>query len=261
MVNQKKKGKYIGMAGALVVHVAIIALLILVGFTLPEPSEEGGVPVMLGEVPDALGAADPSLVKVDVMPEETAPQVQETVEQDIITQETEETVAIKPKAEPKKKEEVKKPEKTEAEKAERERKEAEEAARKRVAGAFGKGAQMGSKGDTEGEGIQGSPTGNAPSGATSGTGGYGSFNLGGRSLGEGGLPRPVYNVQDEGRVVVTITVNPAGHVIATSINRQTNTVNPALRKAAEDAAKKARFNAVSGLNNQTGTITYYFNLK
>ena len=99
------------MAGALVVHVAIIALLILVGFTPPEPSEEGGVPVMLGEVPDALGAADPSLVKVDVMPEETAPQVQETVEQDIITQETEETVAIKPKAEPKKKEEVKKPEK------------------------------------------------------------------------------------------------------------------------------------------------------
>ena len=29
MVNRKKKGKYIGMAGALVVHVAIIALLIL----------------------------------------------------------------------------------------------------------------------------------------------------------------------------------------------------------------------------------------
>lgn len=73
MVNQKKKGKYIGMAGALVVHIAIIALLILVGFTRPEPSEEGGVPVMLGEVPDALGAADPSLVKVDVMPEEIAP--------------------------------------------------------------------------------------------------------------------------------------------------------------------------------------------
>lgn len=41
MVNQKKKGKYIGMAGALVVHIAIIALLILVGFTRPEPSEEG----------------------------------------------------------------------------------------------------------------------------------------------------------------------------------------------------------------------------
>ena len=37
MVNRKKKGKYIGMAGALVVHVAIIALLILVGsLSLPK---------------------------------------------------------------------------------------------------------------------------------------------------------------------------------------------------------------------------------
>lgn len=271
MVNQKEKGKYIGIAGALLVHVFFIALLLLVGFTLPEQSEEGGVPVMLGEVPDASGTADPSLVEVDVIPEEVAPQPQETVEQDMMTQESEETVAIKPKAEEKKKE-VKKPEKTAAEKAEevrrlaaaqaeREQKAAEEAARQRVAGAFGKGAQMGSKGSTEGTGVQGSPTGNASDGATTGTGGYGTFNLGGRSIGEGGLPRPIYNVQDEGRVVVTITVNPAGQVVATSINRLTNTVNPALRKAAEDAAKKARFNSVSGLNNQTGTITYYFNLK
>lgn len=270
-MNQKKKGKYIGLAGALLVHVVVIALLILVGFTLPEQSEEGGVPVMMGETSDAWGVADPSLVEVETMPEEAAPEVPEEAEQEMLTQEDEETVAIKPKTEEKKKE-IKKPEKTEAEKAEearklaaekaeRERKAAEEAARKRVAGAFGKGAQMGSKGSTEGTGVQGSPTGNSSTGATAGTGGYGTFNLGGRSIGEGGLPRPVYNVQDEGKVVVTITVNPAGQVIGTSINRQTNTVNPALRKAAEDAAKKARFNTVSGLNNQTGTITYYFNLK
>ena len=72
-MDRKKKGKYVGLAGALLVHVVVIALLILVGFTLPEQSEEGGVPVMMGEVPDAWGAADPSLVEVDVMPEETAP--------------------------------------------------------------------------------------------------------------------------------------------------------------------------------------------
>lgn len=274
-MNPKKRGKYIGMAGALLVHVAFILLLVLVGFALPDRQEEDGMPVMLGEVSDAFGSADPSLVKVDVMAETVAPEVQETVEQEILTQEEEETVAIKPKTEPKK-EEVKKkpekPEKTEAEKAEearklaearaeRERRKAEEAARKRVAGAFGKGAKMGSKGVTEGAGIQGSSTGNAPDGASSGAGGYGTFDLGGRSIGQGGLPRPVYNVQDEGIVVVSITVNPAGHVIATSIHRKTNTINPALRKAAEDAAKKARFNAVSGLDNQTGTITYYFKLK
>ena len=121
---------------------------------------------------------------------------------------------------------------------------------------------MESRGDAQtGEGVQGSPAGNAETGASTGVGGYGEFNLGGRSIGAGGLPRPVYNVQDEGRVVVTITVNPAGHVIATEINKQTNTVNPALRKAALEAARKARFNAVEGLTNQVGTITYYFNLK
>lgn len=271
-MDRKKKGKYIGLAGALMVHILFIAFLILVSFARPEPEEEDGVPVMLGAVADAAGTADPSLVDVDVMPAEEAPQVQEAVEQDIMTQEDEETVTLKPKNESEEKKEVKKDEKTEAEKAEearklaeakaeRERREAEEAARRRVAGAFGKGAQMGDKGKTAGTGIQGSAAGNAADGAATGTGGYGTFDLGGRSLGTGGLPRPVYNVQDEGKVVVTITVNPAGQVIATSINRQTNTVNPALRKAAEDAAKKARFNAVDGLNNQMGTITYYFELK
>ena len=271
-MTQKEKGKYIGVGGALLVHVVLIVFLIWAGFIVPAPAEEEGMPVMLGEVPEAWGLADPSLVDVDVMSEVVKSLSQEAVEQEIITQDMEETVALETDAESPEKEEVKEPEKTEAEKAEearklaeakveRERKEAEEAARRRVAGAFGKGAQMGSKGNSEGTGIQGSPTGNAPEGATSGVGGYGTFSLNGRSIGSGGLPKPVYNVQDEGRVVVNITVNPAGQVIATSINRQTNTVNPALRKAAEDAAKKARFNAVSGLNNQSGTITYYFNLK
>lgn len=271
-MTQKEKGKYIGMGGALLVHVALIVFLIVAGFIVPAPAEEEGMPVMLGEVPEAGGTADPSLVEVDVMPGETEPLSKESVEQEIMTQNLEETVALKPETKSPEEVETKKPEKTEAEKAEearrlaeakaeRERKEAEEAARRKVAGAFGKGAQMGSKGNAEGTGIQGSPAGNAPEGATTGVGGYGTFSLNGRSIGAGGLPKPVYNVQDEGMVVVNITVNPAGQVIATSINLKTNTVNSALRKAAEDAARKARFNAVDGLNNQSGTITYYFNLK
>ncbi len=282
-MDRKKKGEYIGILGALLVHVAFIALLILITFTVPHPEEEGGIPVMIGDVAVAAGYADPSLVDVDVMPEEEMPEpepIEEAVPQEMITQTEEETVAIQPKSEPEKKEtprpkEVKKPEKTAAEKAaeakrlaeekaERERKAAEEAARKRVAGAFGKGAQMsGSKGtSSEGKGTEGSKDGNASSGAATGVGGMDPvWNLEGRSIGPGGLPHPVYNVQEEGKVVVSITVNPAGQVIATSIHRQTNTVNTALRKAAEDAAKKARFNAVEGVSNQTGTITYYFKLK
>ena len=290
-MDRRKKGEYIGALGALLVHVAVIALLILVSFTVPQPDEDaGGVPVMMGNVESARGFDDPSLVDVDVLdedaaaPAETAPELPS--EQDLLTQTEEETVTLKPKTEePKKetvkpkevakpKEPVKKPEKTEAEKvaeakrlaeekAERERKAAEEAARKRVSGAFGKGAQMeGNKGTSAGgTGTEGSKEGNSSTGAKTGTGGYGTFDLGGRSLGTGSLPKPAYNVQEEGRVVVNITVNPAGQVISTGINPQTNTVSSALRKAAEDAAKKARFNTVDGVTNQTGTITYYFNLR
>ena len=87
-----------------------------------------------------------------------------------------------------------------------------------------------------------------------------AFDLSGRSL-VGGLPRPSCNVTEEGCVVVDITVNPAGYVIATGINSQTNTSSTYLCKAAMKAAQKARFNAIDCANNQVGTITYYFQLR
>lgn len=41
-MNIKRKSEYIGALGALLVHVAIIALLILVSFAVPRPDEEAG---------------------------------------------------------------------------------------------------------------------------------------------------------------------------------------------------------------------------
>lgn len=88
----------------------MIALLILVSFTVPQPDEDaGGVPVMLGNVDAASGFDDPSLVDVDIMDEDAAAPPAETEpqlpsEQDLLTQTEEETVTLKPKAEePKKK--------------------------------------------------------------------------------------------------------------------------------------------------------------
>ncbi len=86
----------------------------------------------------------------------------------------------------------------------------------------------------------------------------GTFDLNGRSITGEGLPRPNITTQAEGRVVVTITVNPEGEVVATNINLRTNTSDPELRKVAEEAAKRARFNKTNGVDNQMGTITYYF---
>lgn len=282
-----KKSKITGIVGTVAVHLIILLLLFWLTLSRPAAQEEGGVPVMLGNTEMAAGDADPyTLTEVDVLPQpESAvpsePEMTEPApEQPMITQEDEPSIQVK-KEQPKKQEKPKKEqpkketvtqkpqtpvekpaEKTEAEKRAEAERAAAEAAANKIAGAFGKGSKMGSKGNAaSGSCFQGSPTGNSATGKTSGTGGYGTFDLNGRSLGPGGLPVPVYNVQDEGRVVVTIVVDPSGRVISTSINKRTNTVNPALRRAAEEAARRARFNEVDGVNNQSGTITYYFKLK
>lgn len=275
--NHSRKEEQAGIVGTVLVHLVLFLILWCCFVQSETPDEESGVPVMLGQDALAQGSSH-RLTPVEVQPVASAvtpAQPEQSVpKEEIISQEEEETVVIEKKKPQPKKEAVKeqpqpketpveKPrEKTEAEKRAEAERAAADAAAKRIAGAFGKGSSMNSSGNAEtGTGKQGSPTGNGDTGKSTGTGGYGEFDLGGRSLGEGGLPKPVYNVQDEGRVVVTITVNPAGQVIATSINKQTNTVNASLRRAAEEAAKKARFNAISGVDNQTGTITYYFNLK
>ena len=278
-----KRSKLTGIIGTLAVHALVVVLLFLLNLAVPEKQEEGGVPVMMGNTDLAQGSSDPyTMTEVDVMPQpqpeaQSVPQPQPEVEQPMITQQDEPSLKIKEekpkekktetqaKETPKKNSEEKTEtvrEKTEAEKRAEAEKAAAQTAANKIAGAFGKGAQMGSKGTAaSGSGVQGKADGNSSSGGMAGMGGYGTFDLNGRSLGQGGLPVPVYNVQEEGRVVVTIVVNPAGQVISTSINKRTNTVNPALRKAAEDAARKARFNAVDGPDNQSGTITYYFRLR
>lgn len=274
-----KNSRIQGIVGTVIVHLVILLILLFVFIHGTEVQEEGGVPVMLGNTELSQGDSDPyTLTEVDILNEpqmESVPEQTSDVEaseQEMITQDVEETVAVTPqkKKDTTKKTEKEQPKKTvpektreqiEAEKKAAAEKAAAEAAAKKIAGAFGKGTTMGSKGSgTTGKGIEGSPTGNGNVGKSTGVGGVGSWDLNGRSL-NGSLPVPVYNVQDEGRVVVTITVNPAGKVISTSINKRTNTVNAALRRAAEEAARKATFNTISGVNNQTGTITYYFKLR
>lgn len=279
-----KNNRLQGIIGTVVVHLIILLILFVVTLHAATPDEESGVPVMLGSAELSQGDADPyTLTEVDVLDElqpETAPtdpSVETPSEQEMLTQDLEETVVMKPQKKPVKpktevktppkkqpeqpKQPTKTPEQIAAEKRAAAEKAAAEEAAKKIAGAFGKGSSMGNRGTgTTGSGVQGSSTGNSNTGKSTVVGGVGSWDLNGRSL-TGSLPIPVYNVQDEGRVVVTIVVNPSGRVISTSINKRTNTVSTALRRAAEEAARKARFNVTDGVNNQTGTITYYFKLR
>ena len=254
------KNQIIGAATTLVVHALVVLLLVLLKLNAPIFEEESGIPVTMGNVAQAQGHTESyqftevSSVKSDIPNIDRAPQTQPQpqVDEPLVTQSDEPTVAM-PTAE-----EIEAQKRAEAER------QAAELAAQQMASAFGKGFEMGSKGDaTEQpvEGTQGTETGVSSAEKMDGIGVLGTFDLNGRSIAGDGLPIPINTVQDEGRVVVTITVNPAGQVIATSINLRTNTSNPQLRKAAEDAAKRARFNNIEAVDNQTGTITYYFKLR
>ena len=254
------KNQIVGASVTLAVHALVVLLLVFLKLNTPVLEEESGIAVELGNVAQAQGDTEAyqftevSSMKSDVPSLEPVPQTQPQpqVDEPLITQPDEPTVDM-PTAE-----------ELEAQKrAEAERQAAERAAQQ-MASAFGKGFEMGSKGEaTEQpvEGTQGTETGVSEAEKAVGIGVQGTFDLNGRSLSGEGLPRPINTVQAEGRVVVTITVNPAGEVIATSINLRTNTPDPQLRKAAEDAARRAKFNATDGIDNQTGTITYYFKLR
>ena len=253
--------------GTLAFHGAILLILWLTVLKAKVPEEDGGVLVNFGNVNAAAGTFEPRYEG----PEPAQEPAPAAPEQDLITQDLEESVSLNEK----KKEEEEKRRKEEAEKerlrkeqearerAAEERRKQQEAISNKVAGAFGIGQATGnSQGDApSGTGNQGSPFGNSDHGANEGVGGYGSFNLNGRSIGAGGLPRPAYTVQEEGRIVINITVNPKGDVIFAEIGKGTNIDNASMRKSALEAARKAKFNSISGANNQSGTITYLYRFK
>ena len=251
----------------ILLHGLAIVLLLLLHLNKPVAQAESGVPVMLGNMGNL--DTDYEFTEVNSMPAPApaavpvpaAPQAEPA-----ITQNLEETVAIESgeKEKPVKPVETPRQPTPEEIRAEQERQAAEQA-NNLLANAFGRSSSMQASAPTENNSdVQGTPgptEGNTTQGKPSGSAGYGTWDLGGRDM-LGELPRPAYNgIQEEGRVVVTITVDPEGNVIDTRINNRTNTTNLQLRNAAVEAARRTKFNATSGSNNQSGTITYYFKLK
>lgn len=253
-----------GIIGTAIFAILLLLILLFSYFTLATPPQElEGIPVMFGNVEDAAGIIEPQMN--EVIPPTPQPKTlpKPTPDQPLITQNTEPTINVKAqqREEEKRKKELAEQRRIQEEAARRQR---EEEARKRdinkqMSGLFGE-ESSGSRGNTEGSGTQGTSTGNASQGSPRGTGGIGSYDLGGRSLGSGGLAQPRYTVNDYGTVVVNITVDPAGNVIHTEIGRGTNTPSTTLRNEALRAARSTKFNAINSANNQQGTITYRFNL-
>ena len=119
----------------------------------------------------------------------------------------------------------------------------------------------GSQGVTEGTGNQGKPDGTPNSGNYDGNGGNGgSFSLKGRSAVS--LPKPVYNSNKQGTVVIDIWVDQQGRVTRVEGPAKGSTLtDAAMVNQAKSAALKARFNADTKAQEvQKGTITYIFKI-
>lgn len=138
-------------------------------------------------------------------------------------------------------------------------------ARSNVSNAFSKSdGSSSSQGEAGGSGNQGALGGEPGAGNYNGSGKGDSgtgFDLSGRTL-SGALPKPEYNIQEEGIVVVEITVDRSGNVVsAEPILKGTTTQNSYLWRMARQAALKAKFNSEGDAPaHQKGTITYHFNL-
>ncbi|MBR0334589.1 MAG: energy transducer TonB [Bacteroidales bacterium] len=278
------KNNIIAGIGTAIIMAVLLLFLIFCGMAANTPLSEEGLTVNFGMVDLSQGLFEPysetnsSTPQEDFTPTQpaTPPATAEVPsEQELITQE-EESVDLAAEAKKKAEEEARLREEERRRLEEEQRRLEEERKRQeqerqaaeiknQVANVFG--SQKGSESSNQGQGEvlagnQGQVQGNTESANQVGSGsGYGDFSLDGRSH-MGALPRPSFNIEAEGVVMVRIVVNNEGHVISASIDLQgTDTDNMDLRNAALSAAKQAKFNAIQTKGNQAGSITYRFRLR
>ena len=264
-MNVKKSDIY-GIIGSALFCGAVALLLLLIAMPGRPTPEDEGIVVSFGnsfegggqQVADAVPVPQPQ----PEAPPPAAPQPEPQQEEEVLTQETP-SVALPEQAD-KEAEEAARLAEEQRLREEEEARLAEErriAEQKRQQEAIERAQAMGSvfgqtvtpegSGTGEGDARQGNPVGQ---GSSEGH----SWSLDGRAL-VGKLIDPLYEVNVEGRVTVSIRVDESGNVVGVSIGRPTDISDAAIQRAALDAARKAKFSV--GDNVAVGTITYHFKLK
>ena len=251
-----------GIIGTLLFHGAVLVLLIFLGFTTeyPLPAEEG-IMINFGNTDEGSGFIEPeNNAKTDnqELVNNSNPSDASSSKETQLTQDFEEAPEVVKTPE-------KKPEKTQEEiERERQEKERQELEREISDADFNNSTNnnhSSSEGDGNKTGNQGNLNGN-PNTHGNGQGNKGiSYSLGGRKANS--LPKPIYNSNQYGTVVVEITVDPNGNVLTANPGMEGSTTNDkALLLAAQKAALKTKFNKKpSAPAKQIGFITYKFVLR
>lgn len=254
-MNSNSLNRLIAIVVAVVLHVAVLLILGTIVLTAEpvKPLNDGGIYVQIGNIDEANGVFEPYIPEPEVVETEPSPE-------ELITQDSEETVSLEEQRKKEEEEERLREEEQARLEAEARLREEQQAKENKVSNAmqnaFGANSESTGQGvEAEGDGIQGSYSGNSSEGSMTGTGGWGGFSLAGRRCVE--LPKPTYNSNAVGTVVIEITVDSEGRVVAATVKAGSAT-HESLRSAALAAAKKARFDRTSKSGNQVGTITYNF---
>lgn len=252
---EEKKNKIRGIVGTIVFHVAILIALLLLALRtpLPLPGEEG-VEVSLGYAETGSGLTQPEEIKPV---QEVQPVTPEPEPKEIITQEIEETPVIEDVTP----DDIKEPEEEIEETIEPPKEEPVVNPDALYTPHKTDTDESGTEGMQEDLLDRGKETGSADAKNPDGVTGMGegvSFNLEGR--GSIHLPKPAYESQEQGRVVVRIWVNKQGKVVRVQPGVQGTTItDQRLTKLAEDAARNASFTPdPNAPDQQVGTITYNF---
>lgn len=256
---------------------AIILLLMLFaifnyGLKYLDPPEEYGLAINFGDldvgtgepVENAKKALTPEVVEKEEVVEEVKVTPNEVIKEEVLTDDTSKEITVVEKKEVKKvpvKEVVKKEVPKETPKP-KPSKETTDALNSLLNGNSSDGNPKG-EGDDKKEGVKGNENGDPNSNkyyGNEGTGSGGNYNL----LGRIALSKPIEqpDCQEEGIVVVRITVDKNGKVISAKAGEKgsTNTA-PCLLKPAREAALRTTWNAdQKAPANQTGTIIYKFTL-
>ncbi len=226
---------------------------VYLGVTVIE--EEQGIEVALG-VAEAGGGYD--LPQAEHTPQPaTNPTPQAPTDNDLMTQDDEEALALQRQREEEAKKKAEQEELIRKKKEEQARVEAERKAQEQAA--IDKANQFGSlfgnnsstatgSGDTQGDTQKGNPVGHGSVGGN-------EWSLSGRGM--KAMPKPDNQFKQEGKVVVSIRVNAAGDVIEARLGSGSTISDQTTINLALDAAKRAKFTP-SDNPQQIGTITYYF---
>ena len=246
-----------------IIFVILFVLFFYLGLTSLDPPPENGIAINFGTTDFGSGNIQPTEA-IQSAPKATAAKEAAASNDDVLSQDIEEAVVIKEakKIQPTKqtaKEEVK-PKPKEIPKPS---KSTSDALSSLINGPKSDGKAQGGEGNDNIAGDKGSPNGNPYAnsyyGSGSGSGNGSGWGLNGRSISSRG--KEVQKCNEFGTVVVQITVNRNGNVIAAKYTKGTTNTNPCLVEPALATARKYKWQPDSKApETHVGFITVNFKI-